>query len=206
MLGELSKRKRKKLEESGTRAPATVVEIAEKGMTITSGNEQIVANTKVILKTKLLVEPEGQPSFEIDEKFRYSQFGIPSAGQKLAVIFDPGDHDTIMLDDNPEASINAAISGMGMDPAKADLAKNLVNGQMNGVAMADLQAMAAQFGQQQYGAPATGMPPVHGFPAATPAPAAVDPVEQLTKLSALKDKGALTEEEFAEQKAKILGS
>src|SRR6476646_7782079 len=110
MLGELNKRKRKKLEESGTRAPAMVVEIAEKGMTITSGNDQIVANTKVILKTRLLVEPEGQPSFEIEEKFRYSQFGIPAAGQKLAVIFDPNDHDTIMLDDNPEAAINAAIS------------------------------------------------------------------------------------------------
>jgi hypothetical protein len=210
MLGELSKRKRKKLEESGTRAPATVVHIAEKGMTMTTGNDQIVANTKVILKTKLNVEPEGQPSFEIEEKFRYSQFGIPSAGQKLAVIFDPDDHETIMLDDNPEASINAAISGMGMDPAKADLAKNLINGQMNGVPMADLQAMAAQFGQQQYGVPATGMPQmpgqagvVPGVPAA--APAAVDPVEQLTKLSELKDKGALTQAEFDAEKKKILG-
>lgn len=215
MLGELSKRKRKKLEESGTRATATVVSIAEKGMTMTSGNDQIVANTKVILKTKLSVEPEGQPAFEIEEKFRYSQFGIPSAGDKLPVIFDPEDHDTIMLDDNPEAAIDAAISGMGMDPAKADLAKNLVNGQLQGVPMADLQAMAAQFGQQQYRTPATGIPAsgmpqagsIPGFPAAAaPAPAAADPVEQLTKLSELKDKGVLTDAEFAEQKAKILGS
>jgi len=32
-----------------------------------------------------------------------------------------------------------------------------------------------------------------------------DPIEQLTKLAALKDSGALTEEEFAAQKAKLLG-
>ena len=43
-------------------------------------------------------------------------------------------------------------------------------------------------------------------PAPAPAPAAApDPVAQLTQLAALKDSGALTEEEFEAQKAKILG-
>ncbi|HZM53801.1 MAG TPA: SHOCT domain-containing protein [Acidimicrobiales bacterium] len=43
-------------------------------------------------------------------------------------------------------------------------------------------------------------------PAPAPAPAAaVDPIEQLTQLAALKDSGALTQEEFDAQKAKILG-
>lgn len=41
------------------------------------------------------------------------------------------------------------------------------------------------------------------MPAAAPAP---DPVEQLTKLGQLRDSGVLTEEEFAAEKAKILGS
>ena len=40
-------------------------------------------------------------------------------------------------------------------------------------------------------------------PVAEPAP---DPIEQLTKLGQLRDSGVLTEEEFAAQKAKILGS
>ena len=40
-------------------------------------------------------------------------------------------------------------------------------------------------------------------PQAAPAPAA-DPIEQLTKLGELRDKGVLTEEEFAAQKAKLL--
>jgi len=38
-------------------------------------------------------------------------------------------------------------------------------------------------------------------PAAAPAP---DPIEQLTKLAALKDSGALTEAEFEAEKAKLL--
>jgi hypothetical protein len=41
-------------------------------------------------------------------------------------------------------------------------------------------------------------------PAAAAAPAP-DPIEQLKQLAELKDQGILTEEEFAAQKAKILG-
>jgi hypothetical protein len=47
--------------------------------------------------------------------------------------------------------------------------------------------------------------PAYAAPAAA-APAAADPIQQLTDLAALKDQGILTEEEFAAQKAKVLGS
>ena len=50
--------------------------------------------------------------------------------------------------------------------------------------------------QQQYAEPP---------PAPAPAAPAVDPIEQLKELASLKDQGILTEEEFAAQKAKILG-
>lgn len=42
--------------------------------------------------------------------------------------------------------------------------------------------------------------------ASAPAPAAADPVEQLEKLGEMREKGLLTDEEFAAQKAKLLGS
>jgi Short C-terminal domain len=43
-------------------------------------------------------------------------------------------------------------------------------------------------------------------PPPAPAPAAApDPIAQLKELAELKDQGVLTEEEFAAQKAKILG-
>ena len=38
------------------------------------------------------------------------------------------------------------------------------------------------------------------------APAAADPIEQLKELAELHEKGVLTDEEFAAQKAKLLGS
>ena len=59
--------------------------------------------------------------------------------------------------------------------------------------MANKQAAA----QQQAPAPEA--------PAPAPAAVAPDPIEQLTRLAALKDSGALTQEEFDAQKAKILG-
>jgi hypothetical protein len=43
-------------------------------------------------------------------------------------------------------------------------------------------------------------------PAAAPANGGSDPIEQLKQLAALKDQGILTEEEFAAQKARVLGS
>jgi Short C-terminal domain len=58
-----------------------------------------------------------------------------------------------------------------------------------------------QYAQQpQYYEP----PPQYAQPA--PPPAAPDPIERLKELAALKDQGILTEEEFAAQKAKILGA
>ncbi|HEY3086452.1 MAG TPA: SHOCT domain-containing protein [Jatrophihabitantaceae bacterium] len=50
--------------------------------------------------------------------------------------------------------------------------------------------------------PASAPEPAPAAP--SPAPAA-DPIDQLTKLGALKQQGLLTDEEFAAQKAKLLG-
>lgn len=42
-------------------------------------------------------------------------------------------------------------------------------------------------------------------PSAPPAAAAPDPIEQLKQLGELHEQGVLTDEEFAAQKAKVLG-
>jgi hypothetical protein len=47
--------------------------------------------------------------------------------------------------------------------------------------------------------------PQYAPPPAAPAAPAPDPIEQLKQLGELKQQGILTEEEFAHQKAKILG-
>jgi hypothetical protein len=66
--------------------------------------------------------------------------------------------------------------------------------QANRWASQDEQQYAQQ--QQQY---AQQAPPPPAAPAA-------DPIAQLKELAELKDQGILTEEEFAAQKAKLLGS
>jgi hypothetical protein len=59
----------------------------------------------------------------------------------------------------------------------------------------------ARWAQQDY--QQGGYQEVQPAPAAPVAPA--DPVQQLKELAELRDSGVLTEEEFAAQKAKILG-
>jgi Short C-terminal domain len=60
-----------------------------------------------------------------------------------------------------------------------------------------------QQGTYPYEQPASDYEQPEPEPAAPPAP---DPIQRLKDLAALKDQGILTEEEFAAQKAKILGS
>jgi hypothetical protein len=62
------------------------------------------------------------------------------------------------------------------------------------------QAQRWQGQEEQQQAPVQQAPP----PAPAP-PAEQSTIEQLKELAALKDQGVLTEEEFATQKAKILG-
>src|SRR3954449_9969098 len=110
MLGKPSKRDRKKLEELGTRAPATVVDIASKGMAVTVGADTVVGNTELLLKTTLRVEPNGQPSFEITKRIRWPQLSVPSTGQTVNVIFDPDDHEEVMVDfDTPVGNLATAM-------------------------------------------------------------------------------------------------
>jgi putative oligomerization/nucleic acid binding protein len=66
----------------------------------------------------------------------------------------------------------------------------------------------AQRWSQQGSYPSNEPEPGYAAPAPPPPPAAAapDPIEQLKELAALKEQGILTDEEFAAQKARILGS
>jgi hypothetical protein len=66
---------------------------------------------------------------------------------------------------------------------------------------AQIAADREQAYQQQYAPPPP--PPPTPYASAGPAP---DMIEQLKQLGELKEQGILTEEEFAAQKAKILGT
>jgi Short C-terminal domain len=190
MLGKPSKRLKKQLEENGKRANATVVEIAEKGMAVTRGAEGVIGNTELALKTHLRVQPDDEPEFEVKKRFSFPQLAVPSAGQTVPVIYDPNDHDKIIVDYSPEAQQNAAFQAAGVDPNQI------------GQLMEQAQQLRAQAGQVQGMSPGVGQMP--GMAPQAPA-GQPDPVSQLEKLAKLKESGALTDAEFEAEKQKILG-
>ena len=190
MLGKPSKKLIKQLEENGKRCNATVVEIAEKGMAVTRGAEGVISNTELALKAHLRVQPEDEPEFEVKKRFSFPQLAVPSAGQTVPVLYDPQDHDKIIVDYTPEAQQGAAFAAAGIDPNQI------------GQLMEQAQQMRAQAGQAQGGMPGMGQMPGMAPPA--PAQSQADPVEQLEKLAKLKESGALTDAEFEAEKAKIL--
>jgi hypothetical protein len=192
MLGKPSKRLLKQLEESGKRANATVVEIAEKGMAVTRGAEGVVGNTELALKAHLRVQPDDEPEFEVKKRFSFPQLAVPAAGQTIPVLYDPDDHDKIIVDYSPEAQQGAAFSAAGIDPAEVG---QLVEQAQQFRAQAEqFQGQAAQLRTAAEAGQLGGLAPQ----------AQPDPVTQLEKLAKLKESGALTEAEFEAEKAKIL--
>lgn len=205
MFGKLSRKNQHKLESEGVVASATVLEVAERGMSVTSGNDSLVANTEVVLKTRLRVEPEGQPAFEIERKFRYAQLSIPSVGTRLSVRYDPADPETMMIDSRPPVVDMPGLPGGKLDlGAMLDTIKETKSAHP-GDRMAMADALKAQMGLNTMGMdPSNPMNPMvmmAGMPGMAP-----DPVAQLERLAALHTSGALTDAEFAAEKAKLLAA
>src|SRR6266511_2601379 len=172
MLGKAFRRTRRKLEENGKRASAVVVEIAKRGMSVTSGNENIVSNTEVVL-------------------------------------YDPQDHDKLMLDDSPAGAAVQFGDASGMGGMDMQTLMSKVKDAQSQTQ--DPQELARLL-QDQLGTNVTVEPPVEstgvtfgsGFGNPAQAPAEEDPVDKLAKLAELKEKGMLTDSEFESQKARIL--
>lgn len=128
-------------------------------------------------------------------KSRYMQ----AAARQTAAFGSPGmPHRVALAKDDASSRLIEAVSANTPAPGS-----NIMIGDQS---LADMMAQA-QAGMAQAGITPGAMPgmPPGGMPAAVP-PAQPDPVEQLSKLAELHDRGVLTDEEFAAQKAKILGS
>jgi hypothetical protein len=204
MLGKPSHFKRRRLAAQGTAGWGTVLEIANKGMTVTSGSGQLVADTELILKTKLSVEADGVPAFEWEGRLRYGQMSVPPVGFRVRVKFDPDNHEDLMIDESqgltlkdPMSDLPAAAGGGG-----ADL--NSILGMVQQAQQSsggDRAAMAEQIRAQLGGQAVV----ISGGQLVGGAATATDPVAQLEKLADLRDRGALTSEEFETQKRHLLG-
>jgi hypothetical protein len=208
MLGKPSRRDRKHLEERGKTAEATVLEIAEKGMAVTNGAEGVISNTELVLKTHLRVEPLGEPAFEVEKRFRYPQLSVPSAGQKVVVRYDPEDHENVDID--REQTVALAFAPLRAMTAQTNEMTSRL-GNMNDLLATVREAQAASGGDREKLAEALraklGAQGVVVESADVAGPAAGDDptISALERLAALHASGALTDAEFAAQKARVLG-
>ena len=134
MLGKPSRRTREHLNENGRVAQAEVLEIADSGPTFDrTGPERKWWRPdnaipewmrpgqqvhEIALKTRLRVRPEGEPEFDVETTIRFPQRYEPKVGDEIEVVYDPEDHDELMLGryEPHDASrvATGAISGPGM--------------------------------------------------------------------------------------------
>jgi len=187
----------KQLRDAGKRAPAEVLEAEPAGHGVTAGNPAFAGATEVAWKLKLEVRPEGGQPFPAEVETTFSQFSTPGKGIVLSVLYDPDDHSKVVVDRSEEGAVETAIgTAFASNPA---LAASPMAGSIENLmreAMADPTGFAEKMRAQS--APwvaAMGAPASSGDPM----------IDQLEKLTELRDKGALTPEEFEAQKKRILG-
>jgi hypothetical protein len=194
MFGK-GKREREKLEQSGRRAPATVVEIARFGWA--SGDAapgRASTHSENVRMTTLRVEPEGEPPFEVKKRLRYGD--VPKAGDRIEVLYDPADHDKVMLAPLTVEQQNAIGAAALRDSNIGFAVQSSPGGAMPAEAM-EAHRQALEQAQQAQAL----MQQVMGGGAAS-GPGADQAVAQL---EALRDSGAMTEEQFQAARAHLLG-
>lgn len=191
-----------KLEEHGTRAPAEVVKAEQSGVGLTVGNPAFAGATEVVWKLDVKVKPEGAEPFDAHVEAQLPQYTTLMVGSTVPVLFDPGDHSKVTLDMSPQGWVDASAAQVEALTGNAALGAPIK--EMMEAALKDpvgFQKHAMEQAQEAFKAAGfTGMPGV-----VQPADSSSAMVDNLEKLADLRDRGVLTDEEFARQKAKLLG-
>jgi hypothetical protein len=188
----------KKLEEHGTRAPAEVVEAEQSSVGITEGNPAFAGATEVVWKLDVKVKPEGAESFDAHLEARLPQYTVLRAGTTVPVLFDPDDHSQVALDMSPQGWADATIAtATAANPALAGPIKEMMEAAMKDPA--GFQKHAMEQAEEAFKAAGFTMTEAGAVGGSDPT------VDALERLANLHDRGVLSDEEFAKQKARILG-
>ncbi|WP_244232449.1 SHOCT domain-containing protein [Mycobacterium innocens] len=194
---------RRKLGKVGVRASADVLSAEQSIISITIANPNPVSNTEVHWTLRLRVTPETEPSFEANLTAAFPESTRPRPGMRLAVIYDPKDHNRIELD-HQRATADVAMDAV--TAAQADLADARVMGRPLGdiirQAMADPDALREEMMRRGIEMQDQAVNVVWS----SAPPQSSDPIDRLERLAALKERGMLTDAEFEQQKRRILGS
>lgn len=186
MFGKPSKRKRKRLEEKGVRAMAEVLEV-DHSFVMTYGVENVVADNDMDVRVRLRLEPEGQEPMEVTTRMRFAQGAVPSPGLRIPVIYDPADPNELISDE----STGAISTMLGGDPSLTALAEMALGG------ASDQELVDAASGMFP------GATTISGGATASP-PAGDAAVADLERLASLHESGAITDEEYAAAKSRVL--
>ena len=193
------------------RAYAEVIGAEPTPISVTIGNPNLVGNTEIRWHLQLRVLPESEPPFDAAVHALLPQLNQPRPGARVAVLYDPKDHSRVELDHQPVSTAESAIDAI--TNARPDLAGAQVLGMpmtdMIRQAIADPNAFRAQMMQrgtemQQQAMAAMQTAQAQAAQPQAP-PVANDPVDRLERLAALKDRGLITDDEFEQQKRRILG-
>jgi Short C-terminal domain len=201
----------KKLRKSGAHATAEVLSAEQSRLAVTRGAEGIVANTRLVWKLRLRVQPEGEPEFEVAIKEGWDQLSRPIVGMQVPVLYDPKDHGKVVVDRSGDW-MAAMIGGDAADMLRSGRAEKLARVKdivRDAQAHPDRPKQTFHLGPDTVGTAgpdsggtAGGLAEAFGAAASQQAP---DPVDQLAKLADLRDRGIVSDAEFETQKRRILG-
>ena len=200
------------LRKVGVRTYAEVISAEQTPISVTIGNPNLLGNTEIRWHLQLRVLPESEPPFDASVHALLPQLNQPRPGTRVAVLYDPKDHSRVELDHQPVSTADSAIDAI--TSARPDLAGAQVMGMpmtdMIRQAIADpnafraeMQQRGAEIQQQAMAVMQAAQAQAAQAPPATPA--SNDPVDRLERLAALKDRGLITDDEFEQQKRRILG-
>jgi hypothetical protein len=194
---------RRDLSKVGIRAYAEVLAAEQSAISVTVGNPNLVGNTEVRWKLHLRVTPDAEPPFEASVAALLPQLTRPRPGMRLPVLYDPKDHGRVQIDHRPAATAEVAFDAV--TATRPDLA----GARVMGMPMADVirQAIAdpTAFREEMMRRGAEMQQQALGAAQAAQTERGADPIDRLERLAALKERGLLTDEEFEQQKHKILG-
>jgi len=180
LLGE-NHRLREELLAHGKTAPAELLEFKSRPWSVKRPGE---LGAFSIYRMKLRVSPPGELPFEVEitDQWRADHLIYePRVGERVSVLYSPEDHSKVVLGGPPLGGSAKGGTDMGSQ----------ASGGMDDE-LAQLAALDAEERQDS--------PPPPAAPAAGPGR-----LDQLQQLADLHERGVLNDDEFAAEKARILG-
>jgi hypothetical protein len=195
--------------------PLTHRKVLKKGMpgraTIVERGALDRGGTSFNLPMTLQVFVAGITPYEAEDQWMVKAKDAVALDGSIPIKVDPDNHEKVAIDwetlraeyEQEVAARREALAAGGPAGAAINVgAPQAIDANANPEVMEQVNQMLGQMGINVQGQPAAAT----GFASDGSGPDADDQLSQLERLSALRASGALTDEEFEEQKRRILGS